>query len=51
MADCLWLMQPELPLSVGTPRDLALDGSLSTFLNRPGMHFDPQTLSITIVAE
>ena len=51
MADCLWLMQPTLPLSVGTPRDLALDGSLSTFLNRPGMHFDPQTLAITIQVE
>ncbi|MCR4852713.1 MAG: ABC transporter ATP-binding protein [Prevotella sp.] len=50
MADRLWLMQPTLPLSVGTTRELALDGSLSTFLDRPGLHFDPETLAIHVVS-
>jgi iron complex transport system ATP-binding protein len=50
VADRLWLMQPGHPLSVGTARSLALDGSLSAFLDRPGLHFDPQTLAIHVVS-
>ena len=48
LADRLWLMQPARELSVGTPRELSDDGSLSAFLDRPGLHFEPRTLSIQV---
>lgn len=48
LADRLWLMQPGCELSVGTPRELADDGCLSSFLDRPGLHFEPQSMSIKV---
>ena len=48
LADRLWLMQPGRELSVGTPDELASDGSLSAFLDRPGLHFEPRTMSIHV---
>ena len=35
-------------LIIGTPQELAADGSLSRFIDRPGLHFDPQTLAIRV---
>ena len=38
----------ETTLIIGTPRELAANGSLSHFIDRPGLHFDPQTLAIRV---
>ena len=38
----------ETTLIIGTPRGLAANGSLSHFIDRPGLHFDPQTLAIRV---
>ena len=38
----------ETTLIIGTPRELASNGSLSRFIDRPGLHFDPQTLAIRV---
>lgn len=61
IADELWLMTAGSPsnnglcqnpkettLIIGTPRELAVNGSLSHFIDRPGLHFDPQTLAIRV---
>lgn len=38
----------ETTLIIGTPQELASNGSLSHFIDRPGLHFDPQTLAIRV---
>ena len=48
MADTLWLMQPKQPIAIGSPQELASNGSLGQFLNRPGLHFDTQHMSIQV---
>ena len=48
IADTLWLMMPDSPLSIGTPRQLADNGTLGRFLNKKGMHFDPQSMAIRV---
>ena len=48
IADELWLMAPD-GISLGTPQQLADNGKLSAFINRPGIIFNPQTLTIKIV--
>lgn len=53
IADELWLMTAHSPSSattliIGTPQELAANGSLSHFIDRPGLHFDPQTLTIRV---
>ena len=50
VADCLWLMEPG-GLSVGTPRELAAQGALSRFIERPGITFDRATLQIKVHSE
>ena len=47
MADRLWLMEPQ-GLSVGTPRELAANGALSRFIERPGIIFERETMTIKI---
>jgi iron complex transport system ATP-binding protein len=47
-ADTLWLMDREQGLSIGTPRQLADDGTLSRFVERPGIAFDRTTLTVRI---
>ena len=58
LADCLWLMEcvphsdlqirePGL-LSVGTPRQLADNGALSSFVEREGIVFERDTLTLRI---
>jgi iron complex transport system ATP-binding protein len=47
LADTLWLMTSE-QLHVGTPRQLADQKVLSTFIESEGITFDPQMLSIQI---
>ena len=48
IADTLWLMLPASPVAIGSPRQLADNGTLGLFLNKKGMHFDPQTMSIHV---
>lgn len=48
IADTLWLMQPHQPIAIGSPRQLADNGSLGIFLNRPGLHFDAESMSIRV---
>ena len=43
LADCIWLLDKERGLSVGTPEDLALDGTLSRYFVCPGVGFDADT--------
>jgi iron complex transport system ATP-binding protein len=47
LADMLWLMTPQ-QLHVGTPRELADRGVLSTFIEHEGITFDADTLTIQI---
>ncbi len=49
IADELWLMAPD-GISLGTPQQLADNGKLSAFINRPGITFDTRTLTIKITA-
>lgn len=43
IADKLWLMDRQRGVVIGTPEDLSLDGSLSTFFSRKGIAFDEET--------
>ena len=42
IADRIWLMDKNQGLTVGTPEDLALDGSLCRFFHRKGVHFNEE---------
>lgn len=52
VADTLWLMEKhddEQPiLHIGTPQELASNGALARYVERPGITFDPQNLSVTV---
>lgn len=43
IADRIWLMDKNNGLTIGTPEDLSLDGSLSQFFARKGIAFDLET--------
>lgn len=43
IADTVWLMDRQSGISIGTPEDLALDGTLSSFFARKGIAFDMNT--------
>lgn len=43
IADKLWLMDKANGVTIGTPEDLSLDGSLDRFFSRKGIAFDRQT--------
>ena len=45
LSDRLWLME-ENHLSIGTPSELAADGSLSRFINRDGIRLNEQKMRI-----
>ena len=47
VADTLWLMEPQ-GFSVGTPRELANSSALARYVERPGISFDPTTLTVKI---
>jgi len=47
VADRLWLMEKEA-LHVGTPQELAQSGALARYVERPGISFDAETLTIKI---
>jgi len=50
LADCLWLMEPN-QLSVGTPRQLADNGALSRFVERDGIVFERDSLTLRVSKE
>ena len=47
LADCLWLMEQN-QLSVGTPRQLADNGALSRFVERDGIVFERDSLTLRV---
>ena len=47
IADQLWLME-ENHLSIGTPKELAEDGSLSRFIDRDGISFDVEKMRVEL---
>ena len=47
LADRIWLMLPD-HITIGTPRQLADDGTLSLFIERDGIAFDAQSLTIHV---
>ena len=49
LADTIWLMTHETGMTIGTPQKLAQQGALGRFIEREGIVFDPETLSIRIV--
>lgn len=46
LADSLWLMEKGRGITTGTPRQLADSGSLSQFIDRGNIHFDPATMRV-----
>jgi len=46
-ADCIWVMEAE-GICIGTPYQLAADGTLSRFIERRGITFDKQTMTIHV---
>ena len=47
VADCIWLMDTD-QLYVGTPHQLAKQGALSRFIEREGITFDRDSLTIRV---
>ena len=47
IADELWVMMPD-GVTTGTPHELAADGTLSRFIDKPGLRFEPETMGIRI---
>jgi iron complex transport system ATP-binding protein len=48
IADTIWLMDKEKGVRIGTPRSLALDGSISDYFERDGIRFDREHGVFTI---
>lgn len=49
LADTIWLMTRGEKIAIGSPQQLAEDGILSRFIEREGIVFDRETLTIRIV--
>mgnify|MGYP000119750528 FL=1 len=43
IADKVWMMDKENGVTIGTPEDLSLNGTLSNFFSRKGIMFDQNT--------
>ena len=48
VADKLWMMEKGGKLTIGTPQELATDGALARYVERPGIIFDAQTLTVKV---
>lgn len=48
LADTVWLMTREGGMTIGTPLQLAHEGALGRFIEREGITFDPETLTIRV---
>lgn len=46
LADCIWLLEREKGITTGTPRELSDNGTLSRFIDRGSIHFDPTSLRV-----
>lgn len=42
-SDCIWLLNKETGLHVGTPEDLAIEGTLTNFFESPSLDFNVET--------
>ena len=49
LADTIWLMTREEEMQIGSPQQLAQQGKLSKFIEREGIVFDCETLTIRII--
>ena len=49
-ADTLWLMKKGIQPTIGSPEDLAIDGSLASFFGRDSMEFDTTNMKHNIKA-
>lgn len=48
LADKVWLVDRQLGVRIGTPRELADDGSLERYFARPGIDFNPETPAFSV---
>jgi iron complex transport system ATP-binding protein len=51
VSDMLWLMEKDgdnTRLSTGTPQQLAANGALARYVERPGITFNPDSLSVCV---
>jgi iron complex transport system ATP-binding protein len=48
VADTLWMMEKGGKLTIGTPQELAAKGALARYVERPGIIFDAQTLTVKV---
>ena len=48
LADTVWLMTHDEGIAIGTPQQLAREGTLGRFIEREGISFDPETLTIRV---
>ena len=51
VADTVWLMMDDNTMHIGSPRQLADDGTLGAFIERNGIIFDKERLSVTVVPQ
>ena len=51
IADTVWLMSEGGALHMGTPRQLAAQGALSEFIEKKGIVFDREQLSVRVLAD
>lgn len=55
LADKLWVMESksdgQRQISIGTPRELADNGTLTRFVERKGIAFDKNSLTINVIAQ
>lgn len=48
ISDKLWLLDRQKGLTFGTPAQLAENGSVARYFNRPGLQFNPETFTFII---
>lgn len=51
VADTVWLMMDDNTIHIGSPRQLADNGTLGAFIERKGIVFDKERLSVTVVPQ
>ena len=48
LADTIWLMTKQTPVTIGSPQELAASGDLGRFIERQNIVFDKSTLTIRV---
>lgn len=51
VSDTVWLMMDDNTIHIGSPRQLADNGTLGAFIERKGIVFDKERLSVTVVPQ